>query len=311
MSEQIKKMTKNRKNNKQQKPAAGNKKEEEKVDTNLMVDEVPEKSQQGVKRKNEKVTSSGEEPTLESLTKKAKKETNDTEEYINATQDPTFTGKITTNSSKIYKNILLISNLALSVDEIVLKGCMNEIAEASGNSAQKLKEILIFQKNLSSKESEALASNALRNAQKNTNNKQATLIQGPKAAIVIFEKEFANAQVFEDYNGAIIEGIPINIRFACENDKACLMVVKGAPITEEELWSYVEECGSLVSIESSKSNKNQFMILFKEWRSVRECLLYNGADVHGAPCRIFACMFPAPTNHSSKFKGGNKGGKKY
>ncbi|KAF0984103.1 hypothetical protein FDP41_008018 [Naegleria fowleri] len=259
-------------------------------------------------------TNGSDEASLESLSKKPKKEINDTEEYINATQDPTFLTKISSNSSKVYKNTLLVSNLALSVDEIILNGCMNEIAEDTATPGQKVKRILIFQKNISGKDSEMLANHALRNAQRNNNQPQqqqssaTATLTGPKSAIVVFEKDIENPHVFEDYNGAIIEGLPIHIRHACENDKACLMVVKGSPITEEELWSYVEECGSLVSIESSKSNKNQFLIHFKDWESVRECLLYNGADVHGAPCRIFACMFPAPSNaQSSRGGGGNKG----
>ncbi|KAG2393286.1 hypothetical protein C9374_006817 [Naegleria lovaniensis] len=253
-----------------------------------------------------------DEASLESLSKKPKKEINDTEEYINATQDPSFLTKISSNSSKVFKNTLLVSNLALSVDEIILNGCMNEIADDTGTPGQKVKRILIFQKNISGKDSEMLANHALRNAQRNNKQQQhqqpsvSTTLSGPKSAIVVFEKDIENPHVFEDYKGAIIEGLPINIRYACENDKACLMVVKGSPITEEELWSYVEECGSLVSIESSKSNKNQFLIHFKDWESVRECLLYNGADVHGAPCRIFACMFPAPSNTQSR-GGGNKG----
>jgi len=306
-------MTNKNKGNKKQQTS--NNKKEEKKPVDAMVDEdvvenkteTPSKSQQGTKRKQETSSTTTVEATLESATKKPKKEESVSD----------ITGAFNTSSnSKIYKNILLVSNLSLSVDETTLKGCMAEIAESTNDPNQKVQKILIFQKNLSAKDSENLVKHALKNAQKNTNQKQSLVstLPGPKAAVVVFAKDFENSHIFEDYNGAIIEGLPVKIRFACENDKACFVVVKGAPITEEELWSYVEECGKIASVESSKTSRNQFMVVFKEWESVRECLLFNGADIHGAPCRIFACMFPAHSESSTSKpsgkphykKGGNK-----
>ncbi|KAL9648753.1 hypothetical protein ABK040_003689 [Willaertia magna] len=212
--------------------------------------------------------------------KQVNKEENDKKRKINEETaevvEEKQTKKVKSKEPKpeVLKNVLIVSNLSLSVEEIILRGCMNEIAEEQNT---KVKKITILIRELK-EETES----------KKTDNKKhypkKIQITGPKVGVVEFEKPLNTS--FNDYKGAPVCECPIDLRYATIEDKRILITVRGSPITAEEAKEYLSEVGPIEHFEEVLQNK--FICQFKDFESVREALTYNGADIHGAPAEISA-----------------------